>query len=521
MQKTDWFKELESKYKSGISNFFIITGNINDYPVPNYLFKDYLFESLYNLGMDEVVEFSLTKGFIGESQRNNVDRVHYLSDVISENKQKRAIICTHPEFLFPNTPIEQMTRGVAADFVAIYDTINSKEFIKSNNILIFLTESRHSVNNRFFGANTRSCLIEVGFPIESQRLEFAKYLEETSSVKPIYEINLNEFARLTAGLTLVGIEDIYLQAEALGILRKEFIMERKKELISKEYGEVIEVLDADGFTFDDFAGQEHLKKYHREVIINPMLKGQVDIVPKGLLYNGPPGTGKTHFARCLSGEAGINFVELKMSKILDKWVGESEKRFEKALTCIKSIAPVGVFIDEIDQAFSRGEHDSNSVNRNLFGMFLSILSEPKHRGQIIWIGAANYPNKIDEALKRTGRFDKKMPFLPPNKDDRIKVMKIHLNRVKLKNNITELEFETLSKLTNEYTQAELEGIVIKALELAVRQNRDEILFEDMKYATELIVTAQSSNIEEMTQIAIKECNDLEFMPKEYKKANFI
>ena len=518
MRKTVWFQELESKYKSGISNFFIMTGNINDYPVPNYLFKDYLFDMLHDLGMEEVTEFSLTKGFKWENQSMSTNRIFYLVDAITSKDKKRAIVCTHPEFLFPNAPAEQLVRTAAMDFITLYDAVNSKEFIKSDNILIFLTESKHSINNRFFGANTRSHLIEVGFPTESQRLEFAEYLEKTSHSKPKYEISLNEFARLTAGLTLVGMEDIYLQAEALGVLKKEFIMERKKELISKEYGEVIEILDADGFTFDDFAGQEHLKKYHKEVIINPMLKGQTDIVPKGLLYTGPPGTGKTHFARCLSGEAGINFVELKMSKILDKWVGESEKRFEKALTCIKSIAPVGVFIDEIDQAFSRGENESNAVSRNLFGMFLSVLSEPKHRGQIIWIGAANYPNRIDEALKRTGRFDKKMPFLPPNKDDRIKVMKIHLNRAKLKNNITEPEFEALAALTDKYTQAELEGIVVKALELAIRKGKNEILFEDMKLATELIVTTQNKNIDEMIQIAINECNDLEFMPKEYKKS---
>ena len=87
-------------------------------------------------------------------------------------------------------------------------------------------------------------------------------------------------------------------------------------------------------------------------------------------------------------------------------------------------------------------------------MFLTILSEPKNRGQIIWIGAANYPNRIDEALKRTGRLDKKMPFLPPNKYDRIKVMKIYLNKSKLKNNITDEEFNYCIRKTKDI-QAEL------------------------------------------------------------------
>ena len=512
MVETKWMEELKRKYYSGVSNLFVITGNINDYPVPNYLFKDYLFDSLYDMSFDKVLNFTpVTKPCDGSSM------IDCLCDTIMNNKEKTAIIISYPEFLFPNTPPEQMSPSDSTNYIKLYETINGKNFIKSDNLIIFLTESKYSINQKFLGANTRSTLIEVGYPQENERLEFLYYLKKTSKMNIKHEVSLEEFAKLTAGLTLVGIEDIYLQGEVAGVLKREFVVERKKELISKEYGEVIEVLDADGFTFDDFAGQEHLKEYHREVIINPMISGETDIVPKGILYTGPPGTGKTHFARCLSGEAGINFVELKMSKILDKWVGESEKRFEKALTCIESIAPVGVFIDEIDQAFSRGDNESNSVSRNLFGMFLTVLSDPDNRGNIIWIGAANYPNKIDEALKRTGRFDKKMPFLPPNKEDRIKVMKVHLNKAKYGNNITEKEFEILSDRIDGYTQAEIEGIITKALELVIRQRKKEITFEDLEYATELMVTAKNDKIDEMTKIAIDECNDLEFMPEEYRK----
>lgn len=517
MINTAWFNELKSKYYSGISNFFIITGNISDYPAPNYLFKDYLHDRLRNIDFEEIVDFSLVNGYVGESKERNISRVECLCQELKNNNRKKAIIITFPEFIFPNNPIDRMSKGEAMDFVTLFDAINSKEFIKSDNILIFATESKYQINERFLGGNARSYLIEVGFPKEEERLEFIKYLDETSKIKVKHEISMNEFAKLTSGLTLVGIEDIYLQAEFLEILKKEYIIERKKELIRKEYGDVIEVLDSDGFTFNDFAGHEHLKGYHREVIINPMTIGQTDIVPKGLLYTGPPGTGKTHFARCLSGEAGINFVELKMSMILDKWVGESEKRFDKALTCIKSIAPVGVFIDEIDQAFSRGENDSNSVSRNLFGMFLTVLSDPANRGKIIWIGAANYPNRIDEALKRTGRFDKKMPFLPPNTEDRIKVMKIYLNKAKLTNNVAEYELDILSTKTDGYTQAEIEGIVVKALELSIRRNKDNISFTEMLDAIRYSASNKSNKFKEMIDLAIEECNDLEFLPVKYKK----
>ena len=78
---------------------------------------------------------------------------------------------------------------------------------------------------------------------------------------------------------------------------------------------------------------------------------------------GPPGTGKTFFAKCLAADSGISFVEFKISKILGKYVGESEKAMEKALSVFRALAPVGIFMDEIDQAMARGSGKSFGVGK--------------------------------------------------------------------------------------------------------------------------------------------------------------
>jgi AAA+ superfamily predicted ATPase len=508
MKETSWIKKMKKDYRSGISNFFIVDGNINDYPIPKFLFEDYLIKNLYKDGFDEVHSLTLKK---------NTSTVENAVKKIKMKNQKVAVIIKHPEQIFPNIPYNQMNHNQSLDYVLFVDTIASKDFIQSDNVFILLTESKYSINQKLLDANSRSSLIQVDFPDYKQRFSFLTYLERTSKKVPKYEGTLEEFSQVTAGLTLVGIEDIYLQGEYQGVLKKEFIIERKNELIKKEYGDVIEIFDTN-VNFSDFAGQEHLKKYHKEVIVSPMTTRDTSIVPKGLLYTGPPGTGKTYFAKCLSGEAGINFVELKMSKILDKWVGESEKKFDKALTCIKSIAPVGVFIDEIDQAFSRGENQSNRVDSSLFGMFLTVLSDESNRGKIIWIGAANYPNKIDEALKRAGRFDKKIPFLPPDTDDIIKTFKVHLS--KFKSSLNDVELRDLSKDINGYTQAEIESVTIKAMEISKREKEDKISLKNLKKAVKLIKHSNSKKIKEMIKIAINECNDLEFLPENSKNIDF-
>jgi len=163
----------------------------------------------------------------------------------------------------------------------------------------------------------------------------------------------------------------------------------------------------------------------------------------------------------------------------------------------------------------RGENDTNAVSRNLFGMFLAFLSEPSHRGKILWLGATNYPNKMDEALKRAGRFDKKIPFLPPTKEERINVFDIHLNKngypYEVKNK------EALGALTEGYTQAEIENVVVKALEVAHRKKLPVITDDTLTYAIDCMITSKNERITEMTNIALDECNDKEFLPTHYKQ----
>jgi SpoVK/Ycf46/Vps4 family AAA+-type ATPase len=533
VRKRDFIKEIEEKYKSGENNAFMLTGNIDDYQVPGLRLELYLEMFLKKMQIVNVNIYDISL------DDEDFQAYNYMLDSL-KNKKNVAWIIKYPELLFDNKEdylrIEEKTR-----MLKFRKLIDSQDFIDSDNI-VFLVGSSQKDINRLITDSINFSIIEVDYPSEIERYEYINFLEGTSDKLVVKEITLEEFAKLTSGLTLMEIENIFIQAELDAVLKRDMVIKKKEEMIKKEYGEVLEAFDTSNLTLDDFGGKEQIKKYHREVIIEPLKKGETDIVPKGVLYTGPPGTGKTYFAKCLAGEARINFVELKMSSILDKYVGESEKRLEKAFSGIKSLAPVGVFIDEIDQVLSRGENDTNSVGRNLFSMFLSFLSEPSLRGKVILIGATNYPNKIDEALKRSGRFDKKIPFLLPNKEERMETFRIHLK--KLNNNegakhdylytsyLTEdgrpaiykapleglnneerikYNYSLFANLTKDYSQAEIENVCIKSLEIAKRNKRRTIAEEDVLKAIEYIIPAKNENIKEMTKLAIKECNDRELL----------
>lgn len=522
---TRWLRELNSRYKSGISNAFILAGNIGDYAITDTRIDIYLgkyFDEIKHF--DEVALFDIVNGARymkcatdqnGERISSDGDNLLTICEKLKDNTHKRAYIVSYTAQLMPQED-RNMNDTDRKYLVTLHKTLNSNQFINSENVIVFLCESAKDMHSMFISSNSRTCLIDLPLPNERERERYINEVlaDKTRNNSFKTEITNNYFAKLTAGLSLVNIEDIILQANAEKKLTKKMILDRKKELIRKEYSDIIELYDTDGYGLKDFAGQDHIKGYFQDVVIDAIKDDNLEIVPKGVLLMGPPGTGKTYFSRCLAGDAGINFVEFKMSKILDKWVGEAEKNLEKAFSVFRALAPVGVFIDEVDQALSRGDNESNSVSKNLFGMFLSELSKAENRGRIVWIGATNYPNKLDDAFKRSGRFDKKIPFFAPESDERAAVFQIHLNKTKLKV-ADDVDTSVLATKTEGYTQAEIENIVVKALELSQRKRSEEINQETLLLALDYMLTAQSKNIKEMEDIALKECNDLELLPAKY------
>ena len=531
MELTKWAKELKEKYNRCISNSFLITGNIGDYAYNNILVLDYLLEFLYReLKMDEVATFDMGTGtmYSRKKDSNNGEPIEVVCSKLMTNSLKRAYIIRYPEFIVPQSDFN-LYPDDRVKVVELHRTLSSTNFLNSNNIVIFLTESTKNINSLFLNSNSKTAMIDIELPDEQERSTFINYIltpvVEQSSVDQKYnnkltnmmmDVTKNELTMLTAGLNKISIEDIVLLAIDEGRLTRDMVLNRKKDLIRKEFGEIIEIMDTEGYSLNKFAGQEHIKDYFKEVVIDAIKEDDISIVPKGVLLMGPPGTGKTYFSKCLAGDAGINFVEFKMSKILDKYVGESEKRLEKALSVFRALAPVGVFIDEADQSLSRGEQDSVQVTRTIFGMFLAELSKPENRGKIIWLAATNYPDRLDEALKRAGRFDKKIPFFAPTLEEREAVFKIHLENSELPP-ASDIDYNLLASRTDGYTQAEIENIVVKALELCKRSKTKQITQEKLNLALDYMLSTQNDKIKEMEDIALKECNDQEFIPESYKE----
>src|SRR5207248_5393078 len=126
-------------------------------------------------------------------------------------------------------------------------------------------------------------------------------------------------------------------------------------------------------------------------------RGKAVNAPIGLLRVGPPGTGKTFFVRALSKEIGFNAVLLNLANILGGIVGESERNLKKFFTFARALAPVLIFIDELDQTdiSRRGTGSGNPVAANLFNSMLQFMNDETLRGRVIVVFASNRPDLID------------------------------------------------------------------------------------------------------------------------------
>lgn len=156
-------------------------------------------------------------------------------------------------------------------------------------------------------------------------------------------------------------------------------------------------------------------------------------IPKGLLFSGPPGVGKTLMAKAFAGEANCKFYSISGSDFKHPLVGVGgmivKDLFEKA----KKNAPAVIFIDEIDAVGQKRTVSVNSSSESsaTLNKILEQMDGFTTGDGIMVIGATNRPSILDGALTRTGRFDRKVTFDLPNKNEREQLLKLYLNRVKL------------------------------------------------------------------------------------------
>ncbi|HZO72552.1 MAG TPA: CDC48 family AAA ATPase [Ktedonobacteraceae bacterium] len=188
--------------------------------------------------------------------------------------------------------------------------------------------------------------------------------------------------------------------------------------------------------------------------------------PRGVLFSGPPGSGKTLIARALANQCEASFISIKGPELLSKWVGESEKGIREIFRRAKQAAPCLVFFDEIDSlAPRRGGSNDGNVGDRVIAQLLTEMDGIEGREGVIVLAATNRPELIDTALLRPGRFDLIVELQYPDERGRENIFAIHLQGRPVAPNVT---LEELARLTPGRSGADIAAICRRAALLALR-----------------------------------------------------
>ena len=244
--------------------------------------------------------------------------------------------------------------------------------------------------------------------------------------------------------------------------------------------------EGDRVTLDDVAGLQEEKEDLAEIIDflrDPAKYTKVGArIPKGVLLEGVPGTGKTLLAKAVAGEAKVPFFSISGSDFVEMFVGVGASRVRDMFDEAKKNAPCIVFIDEIDAVARRrgtglgGSHDEREQTLN------QLLVEMDGFGVnegIIVMAATNRADILDPAILRPGRFDRKISVGRPDVKGREEILKVHARGKPLAEDVN---LQEVARTTAGFTGADLENLLNEAAIMAAKADRSYIVQEDIKSA---------------------------------------
>jgi SpoVK/Ycf46/Vps4 family AAA+-type ATPase len=266
------------------------------------------------------------------------------------------------------------------------------------------------------------------------------------------------------GLSLVEAEKVLTRAIVEdGVLSStdiRHVIAAKKQIIEREgvlefYPAVEQLTDV-----ADLVGLKDWLAKRRNIIQDPAAAAEFGLTfPKGILLVGVPGCGKSLCARAVAGDWGLPLLKLDTGALYNKYIGESEKNFRRACDAAERLAPVVLFIDELEKAFASGGSEDGGVSQRVLGNFLSWLQD--RRGDVFTVATANDVSRLPAEFLRKGRFDEIFFVDLPDADARRAIVDIHLRR--RNRDPADFDVDALAASSEGFSGAEIEQVIVSAL----------------------------------------------------------
>ncbi|WP_241468832.1 AAA family ATPase [Campylobacter sputorum] len=369
--------------------------------------------------------------------------------------------------VFKNSP---KTISLNAFDALVEQNVVSKAYIKDDFLIVI-------VNNQ-------------AYQVLSNGVDFNKTLRKI----PIDQVKSSEFLDISLGIVIFFMLCITI----FFIVRKYKQKTSQTEVLQKN--EDIENIINSSLTpvisnvkFDDVAGIDEIKNELSEIVDflkNPSKYRHFGInLPKGVLMVGPPGVGKTLIAKAVAGEANVPFFYQSGSSFVQIYVGMGAKRVRELFAKAKSYAPSIIFIDEIDavgKARGGGRNDEREATLN---QLLTEMDGFEDSSGVIVIAATNKIEMMDDALLRSGRFDRRI-FIPmPDIQSRAAILKTYL-----KNKQSEVDIMSIAKSTVGFSGAGIATLVNEAAIHAIRMGGGLITNDDFEAVQKSVLYGKRKTI---------------------------
>lgn len=293
--------------------------------------------------------------------------------------------------------------------------------------------------------------------------------------------------RQTYFLPVIGLVDAekLKPGDLVGVNKDSYLI---LETLPAEYDARVKAMEVDERPTEQYSDIGGLDKQIQELIeavVLPMTHKEKFVnlgihPPKGVLLYGPPGTGKTLLARACAAQTKSTFLKLAGPQLVQMFIGDGAKLVRDAFALAKEKAPAIVFIDELDAIGTKRFDSEKAGDREVQRTMLELLNQLdgfSSTTDIKVIAATNRVDILDPALLRSGRLDRKIEFPHPNEEARARIMQIHSRKMNVS---PDVNFEELSRTTDDFNGAQCKAVCVEAGMIALRRNAQVVTHFPLK-----------------------------------------
>jgi AAA+ superfamily predicted ATPase len=332
----------------------------------------------------------------------------------------------------------------------------------------------------------------VDFPLptttELEKL-FAVTLESMKGVQiNLSDLDKDDFIKSATGLTWDEARLAFLHAfsgrKTISRDAVKVVIEEKARIVRKDG--ILEYIDVD-FSMNEIGGLDNLKEWllARARFFSKEAQTFGLSAPKGILLTGISGCGKSSCVKAISQYWRLPLMRLDMTKIYGGIIGNPEETMRRALQTVEAVAPVILWIEEIEKGVAGFAQGDGGVTARIFSSFLTWMQEKK---SLVFIAAtANQIDQLPAELLRKGRFDEIFFTDLPDEKERTEIFKVHI--AKRQHDPAKFKLVDLAKATTGFSGAEIEQVVASGMFTAFNQKRK---FNDLDLYKEISKTVPLS-----------------------------